>query len=68
LTRDLNARRPGLDADTRASLDNALLDLDRAISATRLAVRQSNGDPVAIGYLMAAYSKKVDFLREVTSD
>ena len=39
--------------------------LDRTIADTRKAVRQHPDDPVAVQYMLTAYAKKVDVLREM---
>jgi hypothetical protein len=67
LSRDVNRRRPEMDAQVLARFDLALGAIDRTIAETRAAVRQQPGDPVALQYLLAAYSRKVDVLREMTA-
>ena len=64
LARSLKDRRQQLDPETRAQFDIALAEIDQTIEATRVAVRKNPADPIAVGYLLAAYSKKVDFLRD----
>lgn len=66
LSRDVNRRRPGMDPQTLARFDLALASIDRTITETRQAARQQPRDPVALQYLLAAYSRKVDVLREMT--
>ena len=68
LERGLKDRRRQLDPETRAQFDIALAEIDQTIEATRAAVRRNPGDPIAVGYLVAAYSKKVDFLRDTARD
>ena len=68
LSRDLGTRRQQLDPDTRARFDFALAEIDDTIYATRQAVRGNPSDPIALGYLLTAYSKKVEFLRDTASD
>jgi hypothetical protein len=68
LERGLKDRRRHLDPETRAQFDIALAEIDQTIAATRAAVRRNPGDPIAVGYLVAAYSKKVDFLRDTARD
>jgi hypothetical protein len=48
-----------------ARLDQALASVDRTIAGTRKAVRQHPDDPVAVQYMLSAYSRKVDVLREM---
>lgn len=68
LERGLKDRRRQLDPETRAQFDIALAKIDQTIEATRTAVRRNPADPIAVGYLVAAYSKKVDFLRDTARD
>ena len=68
LSRDIRQRRSHLDLLVLARFDNALADIDRTIAETRRAVRQNRGDPIALQYMLAAYSKKVDALREMATD
>ncbi|HEU4388687.1 MAG TPA: zf-HC2 domain-containing protein [Blastocatellia bacterium] len=65
LSRDVNRRRPEMDPQTVARFELALASIDRTIAETRQAVRQQPRDPVALQYLLAAYSRKVDVLREM---
>jgi hypothetical protein len=67
LSRDVNRRRSRLDADTRARFEQTLAAVDRTIAGTRRAVRQHPGDPVAVQYMLTAYAKKVEVLREMAS-
>jgi hypothetical protein len=67
LTRDVNRRRSQLDPMMLARLDAALGGIDRTIRDTRRVVRKNPEDPIALQYLLAAYSKKVDVLREMTA-
>ncbi len=68
LTRDVNRQRSQLDPMLLARFDAALGDIDRTIKETRRVVRENPGDPIALQYLLAAYSKKVDVLRGMTTD
>ena len=68
LTRDAQRRRSNLDPAALAQFDQALATVDRAIADTRLAVRAHPADPVAVQYMLAAYSRKVDVLRQMVSD
>jgi hypothetical protein len=67
LTRDVAQRPSQLDSGTRAKLDGALASIDRTISATRRAVQENPNDPVAVQYMLTAYAKKVDVLKEMTN-
>ena len=65
LSRDLNRRRPQLDPETAAQFERTLLAVDRTIADTRRAARKHPNDPVAAKYVLTAYAKKVDVLREM---
>jgi hypothetical protein len=68
LSRDVNKHRSQLDPMVMARFDASLAEIDRTIKETRQVVRQNPEDPIALQYLLAAYSKKVDVLREMTND
>jgi hypothetical protein len=68
LSRDVNHKRSQIDPMVLARFDAALSDIDRSIAETRQAVRQNPGDPIALQYLLASYSKKVDALRDMARD
>ncbi|MFL6209730.1 MAG: anti-sigma factor family protein [Pyrinomonadaceae bacterium] len=66
LSRDVNKRRPALDAETLARFDDTLKVLDRTIAETRrAALGPGNSDPVAVQYMLTAYEKKVEVMREM---
>jgi hypothetical protein len=65
LQRDVAQRRSTLDAKTAARFDETLAAIDRSILETRRAVEQHAGDPIAAQYMLTAYAKKVDVLREM---
>ena len=67
LTRDAEQRPSRLDLETRAKLDGALAAIDRTILSTRKAVQRNPNDPVAVQYMLGAYGKKVDVLKEMSS-
>jgi len=67
LTRDVNKRRSQLDPMLLARFDSALSDIDKTIKDTRRVAHENPEDPIALQYLLAAYSKKVDVLREMTA-
>jgi hypothetical protein len=67
LNRDVKRHPSRLDSDARAKLDGALVAIDRTIAATRAAVDRNPNDPVAVQYMLSAYRKKVDVLKEMTS-
>lgn len=68
LSRDVNSKRSQLDPMMLARFDASLAEIDRTIKETRQVVRSNPEDPIALQYLLAAYSKKVDVLREMTND
>jgi putative zinc finger protein len=65
LSRTVERKRARLDVGTLAKLEQALASIDRTIADTRRAVRQHPDDPVAVQYMLTAYAKKVDVLREM---
>jgi hypothetical protein len=67
LSRNAARERSRMDADTRTRLDQALINIDRTIASTRKVVRQHPDDPVAVQYMLTAYARKVDVLREMLS-
>ncbi|HEY7547802.1 MAG TPA: zf-HC2 domain-containing protein [Blastocatellia bacterium] len=68
LSKEVNRRRTEIDPMVLARFDSALAAIDRTIEDTRRAVRQSPNDPIALQYMLAAYAKKVDVLREMAND
>ncbi len=67
LSRDAKRRRTLLEPDVRARFDQTLAAVDLTIGETRRAVRQQPDDPVAVQYMLAAYAKKVEDLREIAA-
>jgi hypothetical protein len=66
LARDVATRRATFDPATLARFDDTLKALDRTIAETRrAALAQGNPDPVAVQYMLTAYEKKVEVLREM---
>jgi hypothetical protein len=65
LQRDVARRPTKLDAQTAARFNETLAAIDRSIGETRRAVQQHAGDPVAAQYMLSAYAKKVEVLREM---
>ncbi|HKA22969.1 MAG TPA: zf-HC2 domain-containing protein [Blastocatellia bacterium] len=65
LSRDVDKRRSQLDPMVLARFDASLAEIDRTIKETRQVVKGNPDDPIALQYLLAAYSKKVDVLREM---
>ncbi len=68
LSRDANRRRSQLDPMMLARFDASLSEIDRTIKETRRVVRENPEDPIALQYLLAAYSKKVEVLRGMATD
>jgi phage gp29-like protein len=68
LSRDVRRRRPQVDSETMARFERSLAVVDRAIAETRAAARRHPRDPEVVQYMMTAYAKKVDLLREVAQD
>lgn len=68
LERDFEKRRAKLDPKLVAKLETSLASIDRTIAETRKAVRQNADDPIALQYMLTAYAKKVEVLRDMTAD
>jgi hypothetical protein len=66
LSRDVNKHRSELDPAIAAKFEATLASIDFTIRETRRAVREHPGDPVAAQYMLAAYSEKLDVLREMS--
>ncbi|HYO91662.1 MAG TPA: zf-HC2 domain-containing protein [Pyrinomonadaceae bacterium] len=67
LARDAKRRRTLLEPDVRERFDQTLAAVDRTINETRTAARRQPDDPVAVQYMLAAYAKKVEVLREMAT-
>jgi hypothetical protein len=67
LARDAKSRRTLLEPDVRERFEQTLAAVDRTISETRRAARRQPDDPVAVQYMLAAYAKKVEVLREMAA-
>ena len=65
LERDVKSRRSNLDPQTAARFDETLAAIDRSIGETRRTVQQHGSDPIAVQYMLSAYAKKVEVLREM---
>jgi len=68
LSRDVQRKRTEIDPMVLARFDAALSDIDYTIAETRKAARQNPNDPIALQYMLTAYAKKVDVLREMARD
>ena len=67
LERDVKARRDRIDPNTLARFDETLASIDRTIAETRKTARQHGNDPVAVQYMLSAYAKKVEVMREMAA-
>lgn len=67
LARDAKRRRTLLEPDVRERFDQTIAAVDRTINETRNAARRQPDDPVAVQYMLAAYAKKVEVLREMAT-
>jgi Putative zinc-finger len=67
LSRNASRRRSQMDAVSRAKLDQAIASINRTIAGTRKAVREHPDDPIAVQYMLTAYARKVDVLREMAA-
>jgi hypothetical protein len=65
LQRDVATKRTKLDPQTVARFDQSLAAIDRSIAETRRTVAEHASDPVAVQYMLSAYAKKVEVLREM---
>ena len=65
LSQDVQRKRPQIEAETLARFDQTLAAIDRTIADTRRAVVKHTGDPVAAQYMLSAYARKVEVLREM---
>jgi hypothetical protein len=68
LSREAERKRSGQNAESRATLDQALASIDRTIAGTRQAVRKHPKDPMAVQYMLTAYAKKMDVLKQIVDD
>lgn len=65
LARDVKVRGARLPPEIATSFGRTLASVDQVIADTRRAVRQHPRDPVAAQYMLTAYAKKVEVLREI---
>jgi hypothetical protein len=65
LARDVQASRSSVNSASLMSYEEAIGVVDRAIDNTRHAVREQPGDLVAMQYMMSAYEKKIELLKEL---
>ena len=67
LSEDVNRKRTRLDPQMAARFDETLATIDRSIAETRRTVLQQRNDPVAVQYMLSAYAKKVEVMREMAA-
>lgn len=66
LSTAVNKRKSTLDPRLVAAFEKNLTIVDRTIAQTRKASRDHPGDPEIAQYMLLAYAKKVELLRELT--
>ena len=66
LTRDVKGNKAHLSSEQIAQFEKSLMTIDKAIADTRKAVREHPDDPLAVQYMLAAYGKKIELLREMS--
>lgn len=67
LSRDAKRRRTLLEPDVRARFDQTLAAVDSTIAETRRAARRQPDDPLVVQYMLAAYARKVEVLKEMAT-
>ncbi len=67
LSRSAARKRSQMDPVTLEKLDRAIVAINRTIAGTRKAVREHPDDPIAVQYMLTAYARKVDVLREMAA-
>ncbi len=67
LSRDVQRQRTRIDPETWTRFASTLSAIDRTIAGTRSVVRNRPDDPVAVQYMLTAYAKKVEVLREMVN-
>ena len=65
LEKDVSRNKSKLDPMIVVRFEKAMVDIDNTIAETRRAVRENPDDPIALQYMLSAYAKKVDVLREM---
>ena len=65
LEKDFDRNKSKLDPAMVVRFEKAMVDIDNTIAETRRAVRENPDDPIALQYMLSAYAKKVDVLREM---
>jgi anti-sigma factor RsiW len=67
LSEDVDRQRTRLDPQVAARFDETLATIDRSIAETRRTVFRQRNDPVAVQYMLSAYAKKVEVMREMAA-
>jgi hypothetical protein len=67
LSEDVNRKRTRIDPQVAARFDETLATIDRSIAETRRTVLKQGNDPVAVQYMLSAYAKKVEVMREMAT-
>ncbi|HZH31835.1 MAG TPA: zf-HC2 domain-containing protein [Pyrinomonadaceae bacterium] len=67
LSEDVNRKRTRLDPQVAARFDETLATIDRSIAETRRTVLRQRNDPIAVQYMLSAYAKKVEVMREMAA-
>lgn len=67
LNRDVRRQQKRMDPEVVARLDDAIAGIDRTIADTRQALRQNPSDTLALEYMLTAYARKVDLLRDIAN-
>jgi hypothetical protein len=65
LEKDVRGSKSKLDPMMVVRFEKAMVDIDNTIAETRRAVRENPEDPIALQYMLSAYAKKMDVLREI---
>jgi hypothetical protein len=67
LSKDIRRHGSRLDPSVRVQFEETLAVIDHSIEEARLAARKNPEDPVAVQYMLNAYAKKVEVLKELAS-
>jgi hypothetical protein len=67
LSEDVRRKRTRLDPQVAARFDETLAAIDRSIAETRRTVFRQRNDPVAVQYMLSAYARKVEVMREMAA-
>jgi len=67
LEKDLRRKGSHLDPDVKARLEKTIAAIDFNIEETRRVARKNPQDPLAVQYMLTAYAKKVEVLKELAN-